>query len=76
MQVELLKSEDETLIKSISSTLQWAKHAYLAVAYATYPAFKLLEKPFELFLRQEGKLRALFDIDQLIPNLQLYQGLH
>jgi len=66
MNVEILQNSDDSFYKAIMESLGWADSIYLGVAYASYRAFDLLKEQFELFLRNNGKLRALFNIEEFI----------
>jgi len=75
MQIDILKNSDESFLKVIQEALGWADSVYIGVAYATYHAFELLREQFELFLRNNGKLRALFDIEEFITEKKLIEEL-
>ncbi len=68
MTISLLQSGDEHLIATIVQCLKWAKNANLGIAYANYNAFILLKEHFEHFLRNNGELRVLFDIERFITD--------
>lgn len=75
MQVTILLNSDESLYKAIKEALGWADSVYLGVAYASNSAFEFFRKQFELFLRNNGKLRALFDIEEFITEKKLIEEL-
>lgn len=64
MQIDILQNSDASLFQAIKEGLQWADNLYLGVAYASYSAFESLKEHFHIFLRNNGKLRALFDIEE------------
>ena len=73
MKIKLLHNFDSSFISSVKETLKWAQVAHIGVAYATYGAFYKLEKEFELFLRKNGKLRILFDIEKFITDSKIIE---
>ena len=73
MQINILQNSDETLFKAIEEGLQWADSLYLGVAYASYSAFESLKGHLHTFLRNNGKLRALFDIEEFITEKKLIE---
>ena len=75
MRVELLENSDSSFCNAIQQALEWADGAYIGTAYGTYGAFAMLRNPFELFLRRNGKLRTLFDIEEFITEKRLIEEL-
>jgi len=75
MQITILQNSDETFYKAIQESFQWADSLYLGVAYASYRAFELLKENFQAFLRNNGKLRALVDIEEFITEKKLIEEL-
>jgi len=75
MQITILQNSDESLYKSIREGLQWAENLFLGVSYGSYGAFDLLNEYFINFLRSNGKLRALFDIEEFITEKKLIEEL-
>lgn len=73
MKIEILQNSDESFYHAINDALGWADTIYLGVAYASYRAFELFKNQFELFLRKNGKLRALFDIEEFITEKKLIE---
>lgn len=73
MKIEILQNSDESFYQAINDSLGWADTIYLGVAYASYRAFELFKNQFELFLRNNGKLRALFDIEEFITEKKLIE---
>lgn len=68
MKISILESGDKALVQTIIQCLEWAKNANLGVAYASHNAFILLKEHFEHFLRNNGELRVLFDIERFITD--------
>jgi len=75
MIVDLLQNSDASFYDAIQQSLDWADSTYIGTAYGTYGAFAMLRNPFELFLRRNGKLRALFDIEEFITEKRLIEEL-
>jgi len=75
MQIVILQNSDESFYKAVEEALEWADSIYLGIAYASYGAFNTLRNRFELFLRRNGKLRALFDIEEFITEKKLIEEL-
>ncbi len=75
MKVELLQNSDNTFLEALKDGLEWADTLYLGVAYASYSAFEALKDGFHKFLRNDGKLRALFDIEEFITEKRLIEEL-
>lgn len=75
MQVTILQNSDESFYKAIEEGLDWADNIYFGVAYANYGAFDTLKSHFQTFLRNNGKLRALFDIEQFVTEKKLIEEL-
>jgi len=75
MKVDLLKNSDASFYKAIEETLASADCAYVGAAYGTYGAFAMLRNPLELFLRRNGKLRTLFDIENFVTEKRLIEEL-
>jgi len=73
MKIEILHNFDKSFYHAIQQSLEWADTAYLGVAYASYRAFNLLKEQFNIFLRNNGKLRALFDIEEFITEKRLIE---
>lgn len=73
MELKIVKTNDGTLEKTVRDALSWATTINIGVAYATYSAYKLFKKDFEQFLRRDGKIRALFDVEKLITDKQLIE---
>jgi len=73
MNVELLKNIDSSFIDKIKYALKWAKVGKIGVSYASYAAFEKLKKEFEIFLRNNGKLRLLFDLEQFYTDGQIIE---
>jgi HKD family nuclease len=73
MEITILQNSDESFYKAIEEGLKWADSLYIGVAYASYSAFQSLRKHFQLFLRNNGKLRALFDIEEFITEKKLIE---
>jgi len=66
MEVKILQAND--IAESIRSFLSWASNANIAVAYASYDAFLVLKEDFENFLRNNKKIRVIFDIERFITD--------
>lgn len=75
MNITILQNSDESFFRAIQEGLKWADSLYLGVAYASYNAFEFLKQNFETFLRNNGKLRALFDIEEFITEKRLIEEL-
>ncbi|MCK6620963.1 MAG: hypothetical protein HUU32_06025 [Calditrichaceae bacterium] len=75
MQITILQNSDESFYQAIEEALGWANSLYVGVAYASYGAFNFLKSRFESFLRSNGKLRALFDIEEFITEKKLIEEL-
>jgi len=75
MQVTLLKNSDVSFYKAIKEALGWAESVYIGSAYGSYGAFELLRNSFEIFLRRNGRVRALFDIEEFITEKRLIEEL-
>ena len=73
MKIEILQNSNESFYNAIKDAVGWAETIYLGVAYASYRAFELFKSQFELFLRNNGKLRALFDIEEFITEKKLIE---
>lgn len=73
MKIKILHNFDSSFLSSVKETLKWAQVAHIGVAYTTYGAFNKLEKEFELFLRRNGKLRILFDIEKFITESKIIE---
>jgi len=75
MIVDLLQNSDASFCDAIQDALGWADSAYMGTAYGTYGAFAMLRNPFELFLRRNGKLRTLLDIEEFVTEKKLIEEL-
>ncbi|MFQ5688038.1 MAG: phospholipase D-like domain-containing protein [Candidatus Scalindua sp.] len=75
MKVTILQNSDGSFYKAIEEGLDWADNIYLGVAYANYGAFDSLKSHVQIFLRNNGKLRALFDIEQFVTEKKLIEEL-
>ncbi len=75
MQITIVQNSDESFFKAIKEGLQWAENLYIGVAYASYGAFESLREHFQTFLRNNGKLRALFDIEEFVTEKKLIEEL-
>ncbi len=75
MKITILQNSDESFYKTIKEGLQWADSLYIGVAYASYGAFKSLRGDLQAFLRNNGRLRALFDIEKFITEKKLIEEL-
>jgi HKD family nuclease len=75
MKVDLLKNSDASFYKAIEEALASADSAYIGAAYGTYGAFAMLRNLLELFLRRNGKLRTLFDIEKFVTEKRLIEEL-
>jgi len=73
MIIKLLKARDNSLQNAIKESLKWCHSAYIGVSYANYEAFRLLKKDFENFLRNNGKLRVLFDIEKFFTDKDILE---
>jgi len=71
MQVEFLQTSDASVEHKIKSCLEWCHTANFGVAYASYKAYTIFQKDFERFLRQNGRLKVLFDVDKVITSPQI-----
>jgi HKD family nuclease len=75
MKITLLKNSDGSFCKAIHSALQWANSLYIGTAYGSYAAFEQFKDPLAVFLRNNGKVRALFDIEEFITEKRLIEEL-
>jgi HKD family nuclease len=75
MKIAILQNSDESFYKAIKESLTWADNVYLGVAYASYAAFHSLKNDLQTFLRNNGRLRALFDIEEFITEKKLIEEL-
>ena len=75
MNVTLLKNSDESFSKAIQASLKWSSTLYIGAAYGSYAAFKQFIQPLQSFLRNNGKIRALFDIERFITEKRLIEEL-
>lgn len=66
--IRFLENTSSPLPKQFSGFLQWADEAILCVSYATHHAFSTLYDEFETFLRNGGRLRAIFDIERMVTD--------
>ncbi len=66
--IRFLENTLSPLPKQFSAFLQWADEAILCVSYATHHAFSMLYDEFETFLRNGGRLRAIFDIERMVTD--------
>lgn len=73
MNIQLLKNSDASLVNTIRESLEWAETAKIGVAYGTYATFDKLKGEFEKFLRNDGKLRILFDIEKFITERRIIE---
>ncbi len=73
MTTRIITTEDEDFENEIKLALSWADTALFAVSYANYHAFQRLQHSFNTFLRDNGKLRTIFDIDRLITDKKLIE---
>jgi HKD family nuclease len=71
MDAKILKAKDNSLINNIIESLQWAHTANFGVAYASSYAYQIFKTDIELFLRRNGKIRVLFDIEKFITDQKL-----
>src|SRR5687768_2754397 len=71
MQLELLRATDKTLKRKIQENLEWSHTFHIGVAYATIDAYNELRKDLENFLRKNGRIRALFDIERFITDQKI-----
>ncbi len=75
MKITILQNSDESFFKTIQESLRWAESLYLGVAYASCSAFESLRDDFQAFLRNNGKLRALFDIEEFVTEKRVIEEL-
>ncbi len=75
MRVDILQNSDASFFKAIEQALASADSVCIGTAYGTYGAFTMLRNPFELFLRRNGRLRALFDIEEFVTEKRLIEEL-
>ncbi len=73
MRIRILQNTDQSFYDTLKDSLKWAENACLAVAYGSYGAFDSLKLHFQSFLRNNGKLRALFDIEEFITDRKLIE---
>ncbi|MBM3214156.1 hypothetical protein FJZ36_04495 [Candidatus Poribacteria bacterium] len=73
MQVELLQARDGTLLDALRAALRWADSAYMAVAYGSVGAFALVRDDAQSFLRRNGRLRVLLDLDERLTDRQVVE---
>ena len=75
MNVTLLKNSDATFSHAIKDGLQWSNTLYIGAAYGSYAAFEQYMQPLKSFLRNNGRIRALFDIERFITEKRLIEEL-
>ncbi|UCE04425.1 MAG: hypothetical protein JSW07_12410 [bacterium] len=73
MKIEILQNSNESFYNAIKDAMGWAETIYLGFAYASYRAFELFKSQFELFLRNNGKLKAIFNIEKFITEKKLIE---
>jgi HKD family nuclease len=73
MEIKIVRADDGSLVDQVKASLQWCHTAYIGVAYAKYNAFELLKPHFEQFLRRNGKLRLIFDIERFITDREIIE---
>jgi len=75
MKVTIVQNSDESFFQTVEEGLKWAETLYIGVAYASYSAFESLKEHFQTFLRNNGKLRALFDIEEFVTEKRVIEEL-
>ncbi len=75
MKITLLKNSDGSFSKAIQDALNWSNTLYIGVAYGSYAAFEQYKQPLESFLRNNGRVRALFDIEEFMTEKRLIEEL-
>src|SRR5215831_15719392 len=73
MQIELLRANDNSLLKKIQENLEWSHTFNIGVAYATITAYNSLRSDFEKFLRRNGRIKALFDVEKFVTDQKILQ---
>jgi len=73
MELKILDTTNQSLLKELQDSFKWADVALLAVAYASYNAFNFLQDDIKNFLRNSGQIRSLFDIDRFITEKKLIE---
>ena len=68
MKFRLLSPENNSIINYLKQSLTWAKSLNLAVSYASYYGFQKVQHDIIEFLRRNGKLRSVFDIEKYITD--------
>ncbi len=71
--IKLIKTDNDEFLKEIKECLAWAKTVNISVAYASYEAFKLYEEDIKNFLRKNGKIRVIFDIEKILTDKEVIE---
>lgn len=66
--IRFLQNSVDNLPEQFTELIHWADEVILCVSYATRHAFSLLYDEFEIFLRNGGRLRAIFDIERMVTD--------
>jgi HKD family nuclease len=75
MKISLVQNSDGSFSRAIQDALTWSNTLYIGAAYGSYGAFERFRTPLEAFLRNNGKIRALFDIEEFITEKRLIEEL-
>ncbi|WP_427340513.1 phospholipase D-like domain-containing protein [Caloranaerobacter sp. DY30410] len=75
MEVRILSTYNDSILKEFRKSLKWAKEVKICVAYATYSAFELLKDEILQFFKNNGSMKTIFDIEKYITEKKIIEEL-
>ena len=73
IEAKIIDNKNSYLGDVLIEEIKWADDVMLAVAYATYNAFNYIKSDVIELLNRGGKLRALFDIERRITDVEIIE---
>ena len=75
MAIRVLSAHEDSLLACLRENLSWATTAFVAVAYASEQGLNLLQPSLDTFLRRNGRLRVLVDLQRRVTQKTVVEEL-